>query len=254
MFNKNLLIHNRNRQHHIGLNNSEFIKFIIDDQLARLSQINRQFKNILLINPLLHEYLTHHLRASYRSSNITSIELDDITTIHKAGFDLIIMPFFIHWVDDVQKLLEIISSAIDEEGIFAANFPGERSLHSLRMKLFELESEYIKTHTPHIIPFITLKQVPALLSHAGFSEVITDMEEIELERDNILSFMKMLKDLGQSNVMHDCVKYSINKAMYKKLKLAENDTPFVDKVNLISLIASKKKNSIKLSQDYYAPH
>ncbi len=254
MFNKKLLARNRLCQNSIKPAESEFIKFIIDDQLDRLLQINRQFKNILLINPLLCDYLTDNLKASYGSTDITSIELDDIATVHKTRFDLIVMPFFIHWVDDVQKLLTIISSTIDEDGVFAANFPGERSLHNLRMKLFELESEYVKTHTPHIIPFITLKQVPALLSHAGFSEVITDMEEIELERSNILSFMKMLKDLGQSNAMHDCVKYSINKTMYKKLKLAGDNTPFVDKVNLISFIASRKKNSIKLSQDYYAPH
>lgn len=246
MFNKNLLAHNRQRQHNIGLNDSEFIKFIIDDQLGRLLQINRQFNNILLISPLLCDYLTDNLRSSYESSNITLVELDDITTIHKTGFDLVIMPFALHWVNDVQKLLVIISSVIDERGIFAANFPGERSLHSLRMKLFELESEHIKTHTPHIIPFITLQHVPALLSHAGFSEVITDMEKIELERSNILSFMKMLKDLGQSNAMHDCVKYSINEAMYNKLRIAENNELFVDQVNLISLIASKTKNSIKL--------
>lgn len=254
MFNKKLLARNRLCQNSIKPGKSEFIKFIIDDQLDRLLQINRQFKNILLINPLLCDYLTDNLKASYGSTHIISIELDDIATIDKTGFDLIIMPFFLNWVDDVQKLLTIILSTIDEDGVFAANFPGERSLHNLRMKLFELESECIKTHTPHIIPFITLKQVPALLSHAGFSEVITDMEEIELERSNILSFMKMLKELGQSNAMHDCVKYSINKTMYKKLKLEENNTPFVDKVNLISFIASKKKNSIKLSQDYYAPH
>lgn len=246
MFNKKLLTRNRFYQNSIKPGESELIKFIIDDQLDRLLQINRQFKNILLINPLLSDYLTDNLKASYGSINITSIELDDIATTHKTGFDLIIMPFFLHWVDDVQKLLALISSVIDAEGIFSANFPGERSLHNLRMKLFELESEYVKTHTPHIIPFITLKQVPALLAHAGFSEVITDIEEIELERNNILSFMTMLKDLGQSNAMHDCVKYSINKAMYKRLRSAENNTLFVDKVNLISLIASKKKNSIKL--------
>lgn len=254
MFNKKLLAKNRLCQNSISPSESEFVKFIIDDQLDRLLQINRKFKNILLINPLLSDYFTDSLKASYGSINITSIELDDITTIHKTGFDLIVMPFFIHWVDDVQKLLELISLVIDEDGIFAANFPGERSLHNLRMKLFELESDCMKTHTPHIIPFITLKQVPALLSQAGFSEVITDIEEIELERNNILSFMKMLKNLGQSNAMHDCVKYSINKTMYQNLKLAENNKPFVDKVNLISFIASKKKNSIKLSQDYYAPH
>ena len=75
------------------------------------------------------------------------------------------------------------------------------------------------------------------------------MEPLELEYNSPLNLMKAIKNHGEANILKGKVGYSISKKMYLGLK-EQTKIPFSDYINLITFIASPKKNTIKLKPKY----
>jgi NADH dehydrogenase [ubiquinone] 1 alpha subcomplex assembly factor 5 len=249
MFNTGRIEHNRTKSENI-LDESPFHKFICADMLDRLAPINCDFNKILLINPILKNFFVKTLAKKYPEYKLTITEqlkqLDDV----KQKFDLIIFPFGLHWVSNVQTFLKQTYDMLEPSGIFICNFSGGGTLSMLRRKLIDLESKTSGVHVPHISPFIQFEQMTPLLGQAGFAENVIDIELIELEYENPLSLMKALKLAGESNSIENGVFYSITKNMYQELAALE-DQPFIDQVNLISFISSKTKRNIKLLKEHF---
>ena len=229
---------------------SPFHQFIQTDILDRLEPIEKNFKEILIINPIIEEMLILHLRKLSPEHNLTISGADQNIDYPADKFDLIIFPFGLHWVNNLQAFLVKIHQILHRNGIFICNFPGGGSLMQLRRTLVEVESAYSISHAPHISPFIQFEQVSPLLQHAGFAENIIDMESVELEYESPLSLMLALKNAAESNVLTDGVSYSITKKMYQALKQTTHNL-FTDRINLITFLSSPSKNSIKLKSGYY---
>lgn len=245
MFNINKLNNNRLKAKNF-IENSAFHNFLCDDLIDRLSQINKLFKHILLISPILESEIQKQLKQRYQdcsiiSQNIFENPILNISPPYK--FDLIIFPFGLHWVSDVQNFLKQIYNILNKDGIFICNFAGGGTLSNLRVKLIDLESKYSSMYSPHISPFIQFQHMTPLLQHAGFAENIIDFETIELEYDSPLKLMKALQNCGESNVIKN-IHYSITKKMYKEL--SHENSSFVDIVNLITCVSTPAKQSIKL--------
>lgn len=244
MFNISRVDRNRiNSEYRI--HESPFYKFICQDLIDRLAMLDINFNKILLINPILEELFVKELGILYPNHNLTIIRsINEIDSL-KEEFDLIIFPFGMHWVSDVQKFLKQIYGIINDTGMFISNFLGGDTLSKLRRVLINLEHEFSKTFVPHISPFIQFEHINPLLQQAGFTENVTDMEALELEYETPLLLMKALKDGGQANAIEDGISYSITRNMYKQLGMSGVD-PFIDNINLISFISTKTKRSIKL--------
>jgi NADH dehydrogenase [ubiquinone] 1 alpha subcomplex assembly factor 5 len=249
MFNTSRIEHNRIKSRNI-LDESPFHKFICADMIDRLAPIDRNFNKILLINPILKNFFAKTLTVKYPEHKLTIVEqlkqLDNV----KQKFDLIIFPFGLHWVSNVQKLLKQIYDMLDTAGVFICNFSGGGTLSILRRKLIDLESKTSGVHVPHISPFIQFEHMTPLLTQAGFAENIIDIEPLTLEYESPLSLMKALKLAGESNSIENGVFYSITKNMYQELAVLK-DQPFIDRVNLISFISSKTKRNIKLLKEHF---
>ena len=251
MFDPYTVERNRNNSKK-NLHQSAFHKFICEDLLDRLEPIDYKFNNILLIYPVLEEDLVQSLNIKYPHHKLTIIHSEKQIEIIEQNFDLIIFPFGLHWISDVQSFLKQICDILEPHGIFICNFPGGGTLVNLRRKLVELESQTSGRHVPHISPFIQFEHMTPLLGQAGFVENIIDMEAIEVEYETPLLLMKALKNAGQSNSLKDGISYSITKKMFQKLQIA-HDKPFIDYVNLISFISTKTKRSIKLLKKHFNP-
>lgn len=223
---------------------SSFYKFIHEDIIDRLDPLDKNFDEILIIKPAIEEIITEHMEVISKSSNIqyvTNIEKQ----LPKTKFDLIIFPLGFHWINDVEKFLKQIKLILKDDGIFICSFPGGGSLRNLRRKLIELEISHKITHTAHISPFIQFEHITPLLQQSGFIENIIDMEPLELEYNSALDLMKAIKNHGEANILKSGLGYSITKKMYLDLK-SVTEEPFSDHINLITFIASPKKNTIKL--------
>jgi ubiquinone/menaquinone biosynthesis C-methylase UbiE len=164
----------------------------------------------------------------------------------KKGFDLIVFSFGLHWINDVPNFLIKIKDLLNPEGIFIANFVGSNSLKSLRSQLIGVETQFSYPHSPHISPFIHFNHITPLLQQSGFKEIIVDYEDIELEYKSPFALMKEIQNIGESNSLIKTANYSISRAMLASLRNAP--APFYDKINLISFIASRNKNSLRLKR------
>jgi SAM-dependent methyltransferase len=153
------------------------------------------------------------------------------------NFDLIIFSMGLHWINDIPGFLKQIYSMLKPDGIFIANFIGGESLKNLRNKLIETEVKAKRPHAPHISPFIHFDHVTPLLQQAGFNEIIVDYEIIEFEQK-----------MGESNALLKTSNYSLSKDMLTYL--SDDSQVFKDKVNLVSFIVYKNKNTIKLKTNY----
>ncbi|PCJ26130.1 MAG: hypothetical protein COA94_05575 [Rickettsiales bacterium] len=272
---------------------SNFHQFVCDDILNRLEPVDRDFKDILVIGSALGEMVCADVKKHYPNSNISlTSEVDNLeqqskdhqskdhqskdhqSKDHQSKFDLIIFPFGLHWVNDVQIFLAKIKRMLTDDGVFICSFPAAGTLPKLRLHLVQLEEKHSTSHVPHISPFIQFEQVTQLLQQAGFVENIIDTENLELEYDSPLALMRALKNHGESNALTCAPVYSITKAMHKELgKKKESDSEgissgtgeekdsaeeadmkedsFIDFVNLTSFISSATKKTIKLKPKYF---
>ncbi len=251
MFSTRTIERNREKSRK-NLYKSPFHKFICEDLLDRLEPVDRKFNNILLINPLLEDLFVKTLTQKYPDHKLAIIELTQQIKLIQQKFDLIVFPFGLHWISNVQGFLKQVSEILEPNGIFICNFPGGGTLSNLRRKLVDLESQTSGLHVPHISPFIQFEHMTPLLGQANFTENIIDMESLELEYQNPLSLMKAVKAAGESNSLKDGISYSITKKMYGELKITQ-DKPFTDYVNLISFISTRTKRSIKLLKEHFNP-
>lgn len=239
MFDSRKLSANKDRAKN-ALKNSDFFQFTHQDLIDRLSLIDKSFKKILILKPAIEELLTRPLKKANRNC---TIKIAEDFNIDDDNFDLIIFPFGLHWIVDVQNFLSHAKNALNKDGIFICNFPGGGTLQNLRHLLVELELKHNSSHAPHISPFIRFEQMTPLLKQAGFVENIIDHQNIEIEAPSALRFMQALKNLGESNALQDQITYSINKQMLHELR--NNNSLFIDHINLITFIASPAKGSIK---------
>lgn len=223
-----------------ALKNSDFFQFTHQDLIERLSLIDKRFEKVLIIKPAVEELLTKPLKKANPNCTIeTTEELDS----NDAKFDLIIFPFGLHWINDVQNFLSYTKHALSKDGLFICNFPGGGTLQNLRRLLVELELKHNSSHAPHISPFIRFEQMTPLLQQAGFVENIIDHQNIEIEAPSALQLMKALQNIGESNAIQNKISYSINKQML--LELQNNSSSFIDYINLITFIATPTKGSIQ---------
>lgn len=234
-----------------GQEGSEFLQFVHEDLLSRLASIDKAHKQGVLV-VLSHDscnwFQEFHQNLITKLSGrpvVRKLLPDELSDIQERSMDFICFPFGLHWISNVQEFLRKVFLLLKSDGIFIGSFAGGGSLQVLRKTLFLAEEAAECGHSPHISPFIRFEHVITLLSGAGFAENIVDFESIALEHDCPTSLMRALKNVGESNALVNRTPYSINRKMYEILT-SWKDRDFCDQVILITLVASPKKNSIKL--------
>lgn len=212
------------------------------------AQLKSQYKNAEIISTDISQKMLdsfeHDKKFALDEENIVEYLPQFIPGFTDKYFDLISFSLGLHKINDVQGFLQQINYLLADNGIFIGNFIGGESLKGLRFKMFEAEEQAGTPHHPHISPFIHFDQVAMLLQSAGFAEVIVDYENIDLEFANPLKLMQRIKQAGEANALLGRANYSLPKKVY--CHLSNNSEKFTDRLQLISFIASKSKNTIKL--------
>lgn len=244
MFNRKHLL--RNISSNLGnILDSEFLNFIKADMIDRLVGLDAKAPKVLAIRD--HEkFITSRISDQFEVKEAKHIDDEEALRDLDEQFDLVIFPFGLHWTNDVQEFLALVASKLTDNGLLMCSFAGGGSLQELRKSFYQLEDKYSKAHSPHIVPMIRFDHVTSLLSGAGLSENVVDMEKFEIEFDSPLKACKAIKNVGEGNVLLAHPGYSITKEMYADLACDLPDK-FVDNVNLITFIAAKSKNSIRLN-------
>ncbi len=236
IFDRNLLKNNLDRFSSQLINHNFLFKEISNRIYENVLDFKQDFSNILEINAqdgflgrkiaqkkncqnLIQTNFCHELNKAYpeNSNNITLNE--ENLCFKENSFDLVINNLSLHFINDVLANLFENKQILKENGVFIGFFFGGQTLKELREIFNKAEIEIYNRISPRIIPFIDVKDAGMLAQKAGFKNIISDNQNIEVSYNSLLKLMQDLRNMGLGNILFDRNKEFLNKKM---LFLMEN--------------------------------
>lgn len=159
----------------------------------RLSVINREFAKTVDIG----WYGKHGTESINQCKNVGPVVLDPLQDSEILGpqthnCDLILSCFGLHWVNDLPGVLHQIRRALKPDGLFMAVLPAQGTLHELSDCFIRAEIETKGGAGMRFDPFLEVRQVGDLMTRAGFTLPVTDVEEVTVRYNQI---GKLISDL-----------------------------------------------------------
>ena len=144
-------------------------------------------------------------------------------------FNLVFSNLYLHWSNDLIKVLGEIYRILKPDGLFLCSIFGSETLNELKYSLCKAEEKISESISPRVSPFIRLQDGGELLQKVGFQLPVIDKDSIKIFYQDIFSLMKDLKGMGESNSLINRKKtfttrklfHEANK-IYKK-KFSENN-------------------------------
>ena len=143
-------------------------------------------------------------------------------------FNLVFSNLYLHWSNDLFKVLNEIYRTLKPDGLFLCSIFGSETLNELKYSLCNAEDKISKSISPRVSPFIRLQDAGTLLQKAGFQLPVIDRDSIKIFYHDIFSLMKDLKGMGESNSLINRKKifttkklFDVANKIYKK-KFSEN--------------------------------
>lgn len=121
--------------------------------------------------------------------------------------DAVVGALSLHWVNDVPGTLIQIQRILKPDGLFLAVLPGARTLQELRAVLEGAEMELCGGVSPHVSPFIEVRDAGNLLMRANFALPMADSESITISYDNLFALLADLRAMGEGNALLKRARY-----------------------------------------------
>ena len=144
-------------------------------------------------------------------------------------FNLVFSNLYLHWSNDLLKVLNEIYRVLKPDGLFLCSIFGSETLNELKYSLCEAEEKISKSIYPRVSPFVRLQDAGGLLQKIGFQLPVIDKDSIKIFYKDIFALMKDLKGMGESNSLIDRKKnftskklFNVANDIYKK-KFSENN-------------------------------
>ncbi|XP_018394405.1 PREDICTED: NADH dehydrogenase [ubiquinone] 1 alpha subcomplex assembly factor 5 isoform X2 [Cyphomyrmex costatus] len=151
------------------------------------------------------------------------------------SFDMVISCLSLHWVNDLPGCFSRINSSLKNDGVFIAAVFGGDTLYELRSSLQLAEFERYGGISPHISPFVQIRDIGSLLTRANFTMLTIDTDEIVIGYPSMFELMWDLKGMAENNAARNrnlhlsrdtlIAAASIYKKLYGKTK--EDNITFV---------------------------
>ena len=177
------------------------------DLAERLSVINHQFQNVLLITSAP-EPFEAVLKATSKFQNIThaALSANDALNLPPLAYDAIFSVMDLHCINDVPGYLAQCATALKPDGLFmSCCFAGE-TLNELRQSWLAAESETTGGASPRIAPMIGVREMGGLLQRAGLALPVTDSDHLTLRYADAQALLREIKNFGFSNPLADRAK------------------------------------------------
>lgn len=135
------------------------------------------------------------------------------------SLDLVISNLSLHWVNDLPGTLTQIRRTLKPDGLFLATLFGLETLRELRTALLEAETETAGGVTPRVSPFVDVRDAGNLLTRAGFTLPVADVESIMVTYADMFKLMADLRAMAETNAVLERRKTFSRRATF--LKAAE---------------------------------
>ncbi|XP_011149252.1 arginine-hydroxylase NDUFAF5, mitochondrial isoform X2 [Harpegnathos saltator] len=234
----------------------DYIKDEVGDRLAdRIFDIKRRFKRALdlgcgrghVSKRILSESVEELVLSDMSPSFLRQAEtMEDIKVTKKVideenpafednSFDMVISCLSLHWVNDLPGCFRHINNSLKNDGVFLAAMFGGETLYELRSSLQLAELERYGGISPHISPFVEIRDIGSLLTRANFTMLTIDTDELVIGYPSMFELMWDLKGMAENNAAKNrnlhlsrdtlIAAASIYRELYGKTK--EDNTPFV---------------------------
>ncbi len=210
LFDMNLLEKRRARARSLGFEG--FIhKILAEDFRLRLFEMNKTFKDVLLIGPFLENW-----SKSLQDQNFEKISDKDILNIKK-NYDLIVHCLCLHWSNDPLGKLIQIKRGLKPGGLLVGYLFGEGTLNELRTSFNKAEIETESSLSLRIAPMMELKAVGNLIGKAGFEKVVSDLISRKVNYKELGNLFSDLRRMGETNVISNQKKAFLRRATFEKM-------------------------------------
>ena len=145
-------------------------------------------------------------------------------------FDIVVSNVSLHNVNNLFNILLNIYNIMKRKGIFLAALFGSKTLYELKHSIIRAEMDF--GVAPRILPFIGVQDIVSLLQKTGYSDIVVDVNTIEVEYDDIYTLFKDLKNMGEGNVLYNRNKYPLSRTVIRKVFENYKQYFSIDKVNI----------------------
>lgn len=197
-----------------GFHNHGFLFNHVGQELtARLQDLKKKFNRVLSLSPHPLPYPSHH-----HSS------LDHPLPFKEESFDLILSCLQGHWVNDLPGLLKAIYACLQGEGLFLGALWGGQTLFELRESLMQAELALTGGASPRVAPMLHPADAPSLLGRGGFFMPVVDTDIITVTYPSLVSLMKDLRGMGETNKLYDRPKGLTSRTLFEKTEEIYRET------------------------------
>lgn len=219
VFDRQLLRRRRDR----AARTADDFDFLLQDVAARLlDRLSLVRKSLPLILDLggAHGVMAPGLKARAGAEAVFSSDLsyplaaraggfvadEELLPVRTHSLDAIVSNLSLHWVNDLPGALAQIRHALKPDGVFLAALLGGETLRELRQVLLEAETEITGGASPRVSPFISLRDMGALMQRAQFALPVVDNEIITVEYSSPFKLMQDLRGMGAANASFNRLK------------------------------------------------
>jgi NADH dehydrogenase [ubiquinone] 1 alpha subcomplex assembly factor 5 len=168
-----------------------------DDILDRLSLVQRRFRSALLVgslDPAWPERLRKHADA------VEAVEPENVMKIEPGAFDLCVAIGWLDTVNDLPNALLTARFALQEDSLFIGAVSGGDTLPALRAAM-RAADERMGAATPHAHPRIEPAALTTLLTSAGFSMPVVDVDRVRVSYKGLEDLVRGLRSMGATNIL-----------------------------------------------------
>ncbi|HTB00815.1 MAG TPA: methyltransferase domain-containing protein [Bradyrhizobium sp.] len=173
-----------------------------EDAAERLQAVMRKFKDAADVGTpgmQLHNALVGLVE------RLARIDLPDVESeplaLQPESIDLAVSVLVLQFVNDLPGVLAQLRRALKPDGLLLAAMTGGDTLTELRQSFAAAEAELEGGVSPHVAPFVDLRDVGALLQRAGFALPVTDVDRAVVRYDSAFALMADLRRMGATNVL-----------------------------------------------------
>jgi len=113
--------------------------------------------------------------------------------------DVVTSCLALHWVNNLPGLFSEVNRILKPDGVFIGAMFGGETLMELRVALQLAEMEREGGFSPHISPFVEVRDLGGLLNSNNFTMLTIDTDDLKVRYPTIFQLMRDLKGMGENN-------------------------------------------------------
>jgi hypothetical protein len=168
-----------------------------EDVIDRLALVQRSFAKALLIGCIDPGWRERLLA---RSASVDVIEPQDIMQVEPGSYDLCVSIGVLDSVNELPRALLAMRFALAADSLAVGAFSGGETLPALRSAM-RAADESMGAATPHVHPRIEPSAFAQLLSEAGFTMPVVDVDRVDVSYRDLGHLVGDLRAMGATNIL-----------------------------------------------------